>query len=415
MPIVLLSADEGPVRYEFTLWATPLPTVKDWQKAFDWPTEGENFLNWIRVKATNTGHSTGRGQGLRRADRQGHVGDPRSLPGRLPPGASAEAVVRIPFSGLQDTTSLSKADHKLWLERTVDYWQDVMDGAARIEVPGRKATDALRAAHVCQLIANDHGVLKGGEGFYDEFYIRDGAYQVMELEEAGLGDAARKAVEHYLTCQRPDGRFESQKNQFDANGQAVWALWQYYKITGDRAWLEKAYPQMRRAVEWTMKARRQAPADSPFAGLLPVAPADGEFLWDGKHHIVGYDFWNLRGMLCTADAARILGKTAEREELTKEAAAYRAAIDAACKRTGLAHFPPSWEKDGTHWGNTETLWPTELFARDDPRVAAMIHHARKVQGGGFIEGTIQWLGTQGRDPSLHVGLHHDGLAGPRRG
>ena len=53
----------------------------------------------------------------------------------------------------------------------------------------------------------------------------------MELEEAGLWDAARKAVEHYLSCQRPDGRFESQANQYDANGQALWVLWQYYKIT----------------------------------------------------------------------------------------------------------------------------------------------------------------------------------------
>ena len=394
MPIILLSAEDGPVHYEFTLWATPLPTVKDWQKAYDWPTEGENFLNWITVRATNSGIAqaeakvsvvqTGKGTSATHA----HAWS-------LAPGASAEGVVRIPFFPVQDSAALAKADHHVWLDRTIEFWQKLMAGAARIEVPEPKATDALRAAHVCQLIANDHGVLKGGEGFYDEFYIRDGAYQVMELEEAGLWDAARTAIDHYLKSQRPDGRFESQKDQFDANGQAVWALWQYYKIAGDRAWLQKAYPQMRRAVEWTMKARRQAPADSPFAGLLPAAPADGEFLWDGKHHIVGYDLWNLRGMLCTADAARILGKTAESEELTKEAAAYRAAIDAACKRTGLAHFPPSWEKDGTHWGNTETLWPTELFPRNDPRVAATIHHARRVHGGGFIEGTIQWLGTQG--------------------
>ncbi|MCX5670127.1 MAG: hypothetical protein NTU94_02245 [Planctomycetota bacterium] len=34
LPIVLLSAADGPVRYDFTLWATPLPSVKDWRKAF---------------------------------------------------------------------------------------------------------------------------------------------------------------------------------------------------------------------------------------------------------------------------------------------------------------------------------------------------------------------------------------------
>ena len=40
MPIMEIAATDGLVRYEFTYWATPLPSVKDWQKAFDWPTEG---------------------------------------------------------------------------------------------------------------------------------------------------------------------------------------------------------------------------------------------------------------------------------------------------------------------------------------------------------------------------------------
>jgi hypothetical protein len=393
MPVILIQAEEGPVRYEFTLWATPLPSVKDWQKAFDWPTEGENFLNWVQIKATNRGTTPAKAA-VSVEVKRGGGSSPVAHDWSLAPNQSAEAVVRVPFSPTPDAAKWANEDPKLWLDRTAAYWRGVMAGAARIEVPCRKATEALLAAHVCQLIANDHGVVHGGEGFYDEFYIRDGAYQVMELEEAGLWDAARKAVDHYLRCQRPDGRFESQTDQFDANGQALWTLWQYSKITGDRAWLEKAYPQMLRAVEWTKKARRTEPADSPFAGVLPAAPADGEFLWDAKHHIVGYDLWNLRGMLCTADAARLLGKADEARQIEQEAAAYRAAIDAAHRRTGLAHFPPSWEKDGTHWGNTETLWPTELFALDDPRVTATIHHARKVHGGGFIEGTIQWLGTK---------------------
>ena len=149
---------------------------------------------------------------------------------------------------------------------------------------------------------------------------------------------------------------------------------------------------MLRAARWTMKERRKAPADSPFVGLLPGAFADGEFLYDRKHHIVGYDLWNLRGRLCTADAARWLGKDSDAKELLAEAAEYRKAIDAAVKRAGVEYFPASWEKHGTFWGNTETLWPTELFAVDDPRVIGTIHQARKVLGGGFTEGTIHWVG-----------------------
>ncbi len=391
MPVVLLTADDGPVRYEFTLWTTPLPNVKDWQKAFDWPTEGENFLNWITVKATNTGQA--QAEAKVKIEQSGpSTSTEGAFAWSLAPGRSAQGVVRIPFSAISDTSTFADADPKVWLKRTVDYWGGVLAKAARIEVPCRKATEALRAAHVCQLIASDHGKLHAGESFYDEFYIRDAAYQVMELEEAGLMDAARKALEFYLTGQRPDGRFETQKNQFDANGQAVWTLWQFYKITGDRPWLERVYPQMRRAVDWAMKARREAPADSPFAGVLPVAPADGESLWDAKHHIVGYDVWNLRGLWCTADAARALGKTDEAKELSGELKLYRADFDAAWRRTGLEHFPPSWEKAGTHWGNTETLWPTEVFAPDDPRVAALIEEVRRNHGGGYVEGTIRWLG-----------------------
>lgn len=397
MPIILITVNDGPVQYEIKMWATPLPTVEDWQAAFDWPTETENFLNWITVRASNTG--------TKQAEARysvGMVDSPSAeVAGRgwqFAPGKSVASVVRIPFAPVDDGTVFAEEDAELWLKRTVDYWQGLMAPAARIEVPCRKSTEALLAAHVCQLIANDHGELQGGEGFYDNFYIRDGGYQIMELEEAGLWDASKKAIDHYLGRQRSDGRFETQKTQFDANGQAIWVLWQYYKITGDRSWLEKAYPQMRRAVDWMMKARREAPADSPFPGLLPAAPADGEYLWDGTHHIVGYELWNLRGVICTADAANALGRTEEAKELREEAKLYRAAIDAACRKTELAYFPPSWEKEGTHWGNTETLWPTAIFEADDPRVAATIHHARHIHGGGFIEGTIQWLG---RSPAIH--------------
>jgi len=392
MPILLIGARDGDVCYHFTLWATPLPTVEDWQKAFAWPTEGENFLIWVAAKATNEGKAQARYAIEARVDGRGDEAA-LSVSGVLEPGRSSdEKALAVPFAPVEDAKAIQAADHKVWLQRTADTWGGLMAEAARITVPCKKSTEALLAAHVCQLIASDHGELHGGEGFYDEFYIRDAGYQILELEEAGLWDAAAKAVACYLKRQRPDGRFETQRGQLDANGQALWVLWQYWKITGDKPWLASAYPQMAKAVEWVRKARRQAPADSPFAGLLPAAPADGENLWDGKHHIPGYDFWNLRGLLCTADAARALGKSDEAKAIEDEAAAFRAAIDAAHARTGLPHFPPSWEKAGTHWGNTETLWPTELFPRDDPRVAALIRHVREDFGGGFAEGTIRWMG-----------------------
>ena len=407
LPVNLLTAQDGPARYEFALWATPLPAVKDWRKAFDLPVEGDNFLNWIAVRVVNTGSTPC--EGRLRFEQAGPYGQakhpvpslatPREFSWTLEPDKPVECFVAIPWEPVKGA-DYAKEDAKLWLDRTVEYWRGVMAGAASIRVPDEKATQALLAAHVCQLIASDHGEIHGGEGFYDEFYIRDGAYQVMELEEAGLWDAARNAIKPFTEHQLDDGRFETQKGQFDANGQAQWALWQYWRITGDRQWLEQVYPQMRKAAGWGMQARRQAPADSPFAGMLPAAPADGESLWDGKHHILGYDFWNLRGMLCTADAAAALGRPDDAESLLKEAPAYREAIDKAWQQTGLPHFPPSWEKEGTHWGDTETLWPTPIFPVDDARVTASMNEVREKHLGGFAEGTIRW--TDGKmEPAIH--------------
>lgn len=410
MPILVVAADDGPVHYEFTYWATPMPEVEDWRQAFNWPTEGENFLVWVRYQATNSANQPAEAKiEIKldpKADAHPNVEAPKepaadpalhgsySIARVLSPHEAIEGAARFAFFPVTNAPALEREDHRIWFQRTVDYWLGLEKEIASISVPCRKATEALKAAHVCQMIANDRGEVRGGEGFYDVFYIRDGAYQVMELEEAGLWDAARKSVELYLPRQRRDGRFESQTGQFDANGQAVWVLWQYYQITADRGWLERVYPAMRRAADWTIKARRQAPADSPFVGVLPNAVADGEFLWDGKNHIVGYDFWNLRGMLCTADAARVLGKAGEADDLLREADLYRKAIEAAWRRTGLAHFPPSWEQAGTHWGDTETLWPTPVFAPEDSRVAALINHVRRDFGGGFSEGTIRWLGLK---------------------
>ncbi|HOX57902.1 MAG TPA: hypothetical protein P5205_13050 [Candidatus Paceibacterota bacterium] len=398
LPIVLLAAEEDTVRYEFTLWATPLPSVKDWRAAYDWPTEGENFLNWVRVKATNLGQTLIEAR-VRFELVATNAPAPADWRASLAPGRSAETCCRVPFRAVSGAAAFDHEKPKLWLDRTVHYWRYLMAKATRIEVPCEKSTQALRAAHVCQLLASDLGVLHGGEGFYDEFYLRDGAYQMLELEEAGLFDAARKTAAAYLRAQRPDGRFETQKAQLDANGQALWTLWQFYQITADRGWLAKAYPQMRRAADWALRARREAPADSPFSGVLPNALADGEYLWDGKHHIVGYDFWNLRGVLCVVAAARALGEQADAQHYQQEADDYRRAIDAAWEKAGVGWFPPSWEKAGTHWGNTETLWPTELFAPDDARVGALLDEVRLRHGGGFCEGTIRWTGS--KEPAIH--------------
>ncbi|MCY2923961.1 MAG: hypothetical protein NT031_00715 [Planctomycetota bacterium] len=67
MPITVLRTKEGDVAYDVLIWVSPLPSVKDWRKAYDWPVEGEKYLLWAKVTATNTGAGPAQaGQGRHR-------------------------------------------------------------------------------------------------------------------------------------------------------------------------------------------------------------------------------------------------------------------------------------------------------------------------------------------------------------
>ncbi len=414
LPIVLLTTWDNEVRYNIKIWATPLKSTKNWKKAFSWPVEGENYLNWVQFTASNTGNKNFEA----RFNLEGFEtpADNQSFSWNLAPGESEAVAVSFPYSPEGGKVTYDDMDSELWLQRTVDFWISALDTRTIIQTPDKKVNEAYLASHVCQLIARDHHVLKGGEGFYDKFFLRDAAYQVMELEEAGMLEEARFMVEKYLEHQLEDGRFSSPSSfqhmedvEWDANGQSQWVLWQYYKITGDVESLGKFYPYMKRAAEWAIKTRK--PEDEiekkykSLYGMLPGTHADGENLPRMKYHIVGYDFWNLRGMECTADAARILDHAADYEYFTKEADAYRQDINRVWERQKAPHFLPSWEGAGTHWGNTETLWPTMIFEKDDPRVKALCNHVRNEYHAGYIEGTIQWIRGE-RQGSKHPPAIH---------
>ena len=422
------------IEYVIDAFACPLPSVG--VEGFDFPRREANFLNLVRVTLRNRGRVRQTGVLGWEWRAPGPLAG-RDLSGRnewaLTSGASLLAVAKarpgsevafrgprleirtgleagraesvflcLPFRPLEKpsdraTLELARVDFGRWEERTADFWEGLLARGARLYVPEEKVLDSYLASLVYQFIGRDEAQLRAGEGFYDQFYLRDGAYQAVSLAQAGFLDEARQSLEFFAGTQRPDGLFETQKGQLDANGYAVWALTEFGRLSGDNIWTWKYYPAVMRSLAYIRNARAGGnDPGSPFSGLLPRAPADGENLWAGDHHIVGYDLWNLRAFQSAAGAARQLAKLDDVKRLESEFAAYRTDILRAVDRTGLPYLPPSYEKDGTHWGNLEAVFPTVLIDADDRRVTATLDQVRDVFGkgegaaAGFIEGVIQW-------------------------
>ena len=309
---------------------------------------------------------------------------------RLGPGDSARIV--IPSRPRKKAAAFSKADFPLRARRKCyEFWKNFLSSGAFLYVPEPKARHAWYASVAGNFIARDRGTLKPGEGFYDSFYLRDGAFQLVALTCAGYRLKLRSSLKDFLASQKPDGRFESQRGELDGNGQALWALWSWWRLTRDEEFIKRVWPAIERSVRWIEKARLSE--KPPFRGILPRSLADGEFLWKGDCHIVGYDFWNLRGVACAADIARALGRNSGPfDKLYRE---YKESIEKLLKERGFDWFPPSYEGRGTSWGNLTAVYPTELFAPRDPRVTATLNREKP----SFIEGTIRWRG--GNRDAIH--------------
>ena len=275
IPVIATWADDGAVRYDFQFWATPLPSVKDWRKAFAWPTEGENFLVWTTVTVTNRGSKpvdaklvaecvSPKPTRINKKSYTWKSGPKAPAPftktfaWKLKPNESVTACVRTPFEAIDNSAAFDDEDAAVWLQRTIEYWKNLMDSVARIDVPDRKATEALRAAHVCQLIASDHGELHGGEGYSTTSSTSaTGPTRSWNWKRPGSGMARPKG--HRVLPPPPTSRRplrDASRINSTPTGRPSGCSGNTAKITGDRTWLEEVYPQMRKAADWTMRARR---------------------------------------------------------------------------------------------------------------------------------------------------------------
>ncbi len=435
---------------EFDIETFSCPMIPSAGEAYDWPLT-PNFLNMARVRMRNlenspektafgwewNGHSDlsiREPQGLNRKDL--FAGDQLiavlsspsdievtaaekliRMEAALSAGETQSVCLFFPFYAIDDPreadilemTSTAFDDRK---DRTASFWENLLSRGASLEIPEEKPLASYLASLIYQFIGRDEGKLWDGEGNNDKVLLRDGTLQAVSLAQAGHLEEAGRSLELFMSLQTENGRFLGQGENLDAHGYAVWAFVEYARLSGDREWLARNYSRIEKAVDFIRQSRRsESDPASPFAGILPRAPAAGENLEAGLNHIVGHDFWNLRAVQAAAAAARMLGKYEDASSFENEFEDYRAAILRAIDRTGLPFIPPSYEKDGTHWGNLDAVFPTVLLDPYDRRMTGTLENVHRYFGRGaserpgFIEGIMQWApGTRILQPHMSLSV-----------
>lgn len=268
----------------------------------------------------------------------------------------------------------------------------------RLELPDARLVEAVDANRRFLLLLHDGSEITPGPSTYHRFWFRDAAYMLDALGAYGFHDEVAEVLASYPSRQKSDGFFFSQRQEWDANGAALWTLAQHWRRTHDRALIEGMDDSIAHGVQWIERKRhgrkRDERRDESLEGLLPpgvsaehLGPFD-YFYWD--------DFWGVAGMRAGATLLRALGQPAAAADADRFAAAMWRDVEQSLARTadrlGNAAIPagPRRRIDPGLIGSLAACWPLGLMPADDKRIVATADVLRDrftlADGRAFFQG-----------------------------
>lgn len=323
-----------------------------------------------------------------------------TYPLSLRAGQSYTFTVAFPTEPGLPVPSLAESGEQI--ARARQMWQDEVADPI-LDVPDASVMDAYRASTGYLQIALDPNGPHPGPLAHDALWTRDAAYIGATLLRLGESEIVADYISSLLAYQRADGYvpavIESGKGpradaEWDAQGQLIYLIGEYYRYSGDEAQVRAWYPSVVAAAGFIRDLRRQTAADPPETrGILPpsrsaedLGPAEWHHYWD--------DFWAVAGLTYGAHLATALGHPADAAWMEGEAdaltAALRSSIEAVMgpEPAYIPNGPEDTAGSAMARGSTNALYPVEVFSRTDPLIIRSFnsYHEKWIapNNGGYV-------------------------------
>ncbi|MGM5488842.1 MAG: hypothetical protein ACQESG_07885 [Nanobdellota archaeon] len=221
--------------------------------------------------------------------------------------------------------------------------------------------DSLYDSALQTVILHATAGLFAGPYTYKRFWFRDSAYVINALLCLGITDTPEAMIDFFISQQTKLGYFHSQESEWDSNGQALWAIQQYYQKTGHlpERWLKP----IDKGARWITKhlESNKAKPNSKHYGLIPAGfsaehfgPSD-YYYWD--------DYWSVAGLKA---AAEMLGN----KQYSAKADKLLADVNESLRKTGLVIMPisPYRKPSSASVGCLVASYPLQLYPGRDKRI-----------------------------------------------
>ena len=255
-------------------------------------------------------------------------------------------------------------------------WNEMLEKCCNINLPYNNFQYLYDAA-IRSIILHSPSDVYPGPFTYRRFWFRDAAFIIYAIISVGLIKHAENLIDKFLHRQTAFGYFHSQEGEWDSNGQVLWLLNKFCRLSGNKPkenWLKHIIS----GAKWIMHKRTLKDSQKPHAGLLPagfsaehLGPNDYYF-WD--------DFWAVAGLEA---ASRML----ENSEHKKDAALFKdeaqdfldsinKSLNSCNSRIHTPAMPasPYRRLDSGMIGSISACYPLDIFNAGDERIISSANY-----------------------------------------
>jgi hypothetical protein len=217
-----------------------------------------------------------------------------------------------PCFALARNIALQKGAKPEPLETIANAWREKLRRVA-IDIPADpRIANTIRTNIAYMLIQRDDAAFKPGSRSYDRAWIRDGALMASTLLRLGHQSEAKAFAEWYAGFQYEDGkvpccvdrRGADPVPENDSHGELIYLVAEIWRYTGDRALVERLWPNVHAAARYINKLRSENHGE--FEGLVTESISHEGYSAKPMHSYWD-DFFALRGLEDAELLARVLG------------------------------------------------------------------------------------------------------------
>ena len=241
----------------------------------------------------------------------------------FPAGANDTTQIDIQVPLDQDTAFVSSGT-----DRQAAPASQIVSQTAALAIPDAGFQFLYDAAVRTLLLLSADEVIPGPYT-YRRFWFRDACLMMNAMLGLGLGQRCERLIQGFESRQKLSGYFQSQKGEWDSNGQVLWIAHRFTRCTG-RVFSASVFTSLMKGARWIMHKRCSKKDGKPHDGLLPagfsaehLGPNDYYF-WD--------DFWGVAGLRAAAKLAENQGNAADQDMFAAQATDFETCIFAALTR-----------------------------------------------------------------------------------